>query len=183
MHADILDAPAAPVQKPLEYTRGRDRLIAGVADFILLKGLGYALTRISIYYTFRFELTPAIIAGLEMICYVFIVKSHGGTPGKLFLNMKILTAHGHELTWYHVCMRYLPQFIIQASNLTLVFFWQDINLFLYQRSLVPHAAWTLLPFILTVTWIIISIFLTLTDEKRRSLNDRIAGTVVIVRKK
>jgi uncharacterized RDD family membrane protein YckC len=180
MHADdILDAPIRPAQEPLVFIPGRERVIAGVADFLLLKGIGFALPWVLIHMPYGYALNLFVTAALEVIFYLILVKYHGATPGKMFLNMKIVTTDGTPLTWYHACMRSLPLLSIRLFTL-IFFFWEQITL--PGKLLIPANIW-LLPTMLTLAWYVVSTILVVTNPKRRSLNDLVGGTVVVPRKK
>ena len=134
-----------------------------------------------------YYLVPGIIVGL--LFHVYLVKTYGGTPGKLLLKIKIVQVDGAQVAYKHAFLRYAILFILSISSsiamLIVVLNMSDELYFsmgfqdraMYMQANMPR--WYGPLSIAMNVWIWSEFFIMLTNKRRRALHDFIAGTVVV----
>ena len=132
-------------------------------------------------------LVPGLIFGLWF--HVYLVKTYGGTPGKLLLKIKIAKVDGSDVGYKEAMLRYSVLFVISlvmsaalipvALGMTDAEYfsmgWQERALYMIERA----PSWYNTANIAMNIWIWSEFIVMLTNKKRRALHDFIAGTVVI----
>ena len=126
-------------------------LIDGGIQFLLLLALTQALGDSGVEQTSTFA-AVLIAAALYNIGFV---STKSATPGKLAMRIWISDGHGNRVRPDQAILRHL---VIASGNLSII----DPLLGLI---------FLVLP--------LISIFMVLSDQKRRALHDRLAGTLVL----
>jgi len=132
-------------------------------------------------------LVPGLIIGLWF--HVYLVKTYGGTPGKLLLKIKIAKVDGGDVGYKEAMLRYSVLFsisLVMSAALIPValemtdteYFsmgWQERPLYMVERA----PSWHNIANIAMNIWIWSEFIVMLTNKKRRALHDFIAGTVVV----
>ncbi|WP_163934923.1 RDD family protein [Paraferrimonas sp. SM1919] len=132
-------------------------------------------------------LVPGLIIGLWF--HVYLVKTYGGTPGKLLLKIKIAKVDGSDVGYKEAMLRYsvllVISFVMSAALIPVAlgmtdaeYFsmgWQERALYMIERA----PSWYNIASIAMNIWIWSEFIVMLTNKKRRALHDFIAGTVVI----
>lgn len=130
---------------------------------------------------------PSHLIGLWF--YVYLVKQHGGTPGKLLLRLKIVKLDGTPVGYKEALLRYSVLFVLSAASGAAIVLgtlsmsdteyfslgWQERAL--RQTELAPF--WYVWVTALMNVWIWGEFVVILTNKKRRALHDFMAGTVVV----
>lgn len=132
-------------------------------------------------------LIPGLIIGLWL--HVYLVRTYGGTPGKLLLKIKIAKVDGSDVGYKEAILRYSVLFaislVMSAALIPATLEMTDAEYFSMgwkERALymVEHApSWYNIANIAMNVWIWSEFVVMLTNKKRRALHDFIAGTVVI----
>ena len=121
--------------------------------------------------------------------YVVLVKIYGGTPGKLILKLKIIQKNGDDVDWKAAFYRYSVEFFIAILGLYVLFLTLNliddstyISLGFMKRA---QTISTLNPLPNTIhtwlsgAWVLIGLIVLLTNARKRTTHDFIAGTVVV----
>ncbi|MGZ3771138.1 MAG: RDD family protein [Bdellovibrio sp.] len=119
---------------------------------------------------------------------ILLVKKYGGTPGKLIMKIKIQMVDGSPLTFSAALKRYSVNLLLGYLS-SLLHIWTIFNMKNYDLSMTYKArmheiemqmpAWGGYLGILMMAWSFSEFLTMLFDDRRRSLHDFIAGTVVI----
>jgi len=139
---------------------------------------------------YMFTIIPSLIFGLWY--NVYLVKKYGGTPGKLIVGIKIIASNGNKIEWKHAILRYIVLFLITLISVFIMIRSIGIADNAYYDSL-PWIQKTqylmnLSPILLSIynwsdnIWIYGELIVLLTNKRKRSVHDFIAGTVVIKKK-
>lgn len=100
---------------------------------------------------------------------------YGQTLGKMLMKVKVVDAFEKPITFHHAVLRELPYL---SFNFSLTFFTMSQSFNAVDiPGFVPPAGDIIL--FLMIVWSIADIAVFLVSDKRRSLHDFIAGTVVI----
>ena len=136
---------------------------------------------------YYFTIIPGLI--FNFWYRIYLVKKHGGTPGKLILGIKILKINGEDVTWKESILRHIVTFILTifASVLTIIAlskadgeYYESLTWKTRQQYLV-----TLTPLLFTIytwtlnIWTYSELFILLFNKRKRALHDFIAGTVIV----
>ncbi|WP_221075874.1 RDD family protein [Agarivorans aestuarii] len=132
-------------------------------------------------------LLPGLVIGLGF--HVYLVRTYGGTPGKLLLNIKIAKVDGTDVGYKEAVLRYAVLFICSlVMSIALVIVALDMTDAQYfsmtwlkrQAYMVEHTpVWYNVANITMSIWIWSEFIVMLTNKKRRALHDFVAGTVVV----
>ena len=165
------------------------RLGSLLLDFIILLPYIFILQMlnglsISMFYI---TLLPSLLFSIWY--YVYLVKKHGGTPGKLLVGIKIVSKNGADIDLKSAMMRQIVSIIISIiGSITMIIILQDAdneiysNLGFWKRNVYIGQ---LNPSVLRINswisniWIYSELIVLLTNRRRRSIHDFIAKTVVI----
>jgi uncharacterized RDD family membrane protein YckC len=130
---------------------------------------------------------PNLLFGLAF--EVVLVKIYGGTPGKLILGLKIIKKNSDSIDWKSSFYRYSVEFIIAVLGIYVMFL--TLNLiddstyaslgFLKRSQLMSTInpiptkiqSWT------NFAWVFIGAIVLISNSRKRTTHDFIAGTVVI----
>jgi uncharacterized RDD family membrane protein YckC len=120
---------------------------------------------------------------------VYLVAIHGGTPGKLLLNTKIVMLDGSPITFKAATIRYSVLFGLSlASSVGMAMAClamtddQYFSLNYFNRNVVLMRltpSWYRTVSILSQVWIWSEFITMMFNKKRRAIHDFIAGTVVV----
>ena len=132
-----------------------------------------------------------VIPGLafSLWYHVYLVKKHGGTPGKLIVGIKIININGEKVDWKEAILRHIVLFgitlisvfvMIRAIGLAdesqyMSLTWMQKNQYLMGLSPVLYSVYTWLSNI----WIYGELIVLLTNKRKRAIHDFIAGTVIV----
>ncbi len=132
-----------------------------------------------------------MLVPIQLVCaylYVYMVIKYGGSPGKLLAGLRIVNANGSPVTLKGAALRYAPFWLLGFATSVLeivaVLSMADadyVGLGYLERAaaidvqLPMFATVSMLPMI----WVAACFVVMLTNEKRRTLHDFIAGTVVV----
>jgi uncharacterized RDD family membrane protein YckC len=173
----------------LRYAGFWPRLASALLDMVVMTPLmallfwGSAQFRLFEVYNFL----PGIV--FSLLYSVYLVRRFGGTPGKLMVGIRIRKLDGEPVGYREAFLRQLPDFILSTlmsiAFIVSVFHMTDAeyhSLAFMERTkrmveLTP--SWHRpLQWIQNV-WSWGELIVLLTNRKRRSLHDYIAGTVVV----
>ncbi|OJU48131.1 MAG: hypothetical protein BGN96_05335 [Bacteroidales bacterium 45-6] len=165
------------------------RVAARLLDFVILlpiAGLVLYVNNIS-KSAYMNMLLPNLLFALAF--EVILVKVYGGTPGKLIMGLKIIRKDGDSVDWKTSFFRYSVQFtlgILSAYVLFLTLSLIDDNAynsagFLQKSQLLSKAnpGPMQIPNILSLAWYIAGTIVLLSNSRKRTTHDFIAGTVVV----
>ena len=165
------------------------RLGAKLLDFIILlpiTGLVFYVNSLSKSACIQIMI-PNLLFGLAF--EVVLVKIYGGTPGKLILGLKIIKKDSDSIDWKSSFYRYSVEFIIAVLGVYVMFL--TLNLiddstyaslgFLKRSQLISTInpiptkiqSWT------NFAWVFIGAIVLISNSRKRTTHDFIAGTVVI----
>jgi uncharacterized RDD family membrane protein YckC len=149
----------------------------------LLAYVGLRYTRL--YYLYYF------VPGLLILGYyaIYLVKRNGGTPGKRILDLKVVMLDGAPVTTNAAIIRYSVQLTLYGLstlgmalagfNLTDAEF-QSLGYLRKIQALSNHApGWNTAVTWSAQGWYVVGALVMLCNDKRRTLHDFLAGTVVI----
>jgi len=121
--------------------------------------------------------------------HVIFVKIYGGTPGKLIMKLKIIQKNGDDVDWKAAFYRYSVEFFFAILGVYVLFLTLNmiddatyVSLGFIKRS---QTLSTLNPVAFTVqnwsnyAWTLTGIIVLLTNARKRTTHDFIAGTVVV----
>lgn len=118
--------------------------------------------------------------------YVSLVQRFGGTPGKRLLKLAVTRLNGDRVGYREATLRFLPWWLMNASIsvgfIVATLRLSDVQYFSPERTRYYIAAVPdfFLPAILIGNlWFLGELVVMLTNKKRRTIHDFIAGTVVI----
>lgn len=141
------------------------------------------LSKNAYYFTFL----PSLV--FHFWYSIYLVKKHGGTPGKLIAGIKILKTNGEDVTWKESILRQIVTFILTifVSIITMMAlsradgeYYESLTWMTKQQYLM-----TLTPILFTLytwtsnIWTYSELFVLLFNKRKRALHDFIAGTVII----
>jgi uncharacterized RDD family membrane protein YckC len=129
----------------------------------------------------------SIIIGLAY--NIILVKIYGGTPGKMIMKLKIIQKNGDDVDWKAAFYRYSVEFFIAFLGLYVLFLTLNmiddgtyVSLGFLKRSQtisqlnpLPNTIHNLL----SGAWTLTGIIVLLTNARKRTTHDFIAGTVVV----
>jgi uncharacterized RDD family membrane protein YckC len=134
-------------------------------------------------------LLGAIFAFAVLTLYdVYSLKRWGKTLGKHTVGLKVTTLDFKPLTWKHAILRHSFDILFQLVSLATTFYiFSKVGQEFYSASMNGQAeieskitnGWIETQSKVSNVWIYSELLVLLTNEKRRSLHDFIAGTVVI----
>jgi uncharacterized RDD family membrane protein YckC len=120
---------------------------------------------------------------------VIFVKIYGGTPGKMIMKLKIIQKNGDDVDWKAAFYRYSVEFFIAILGLYVLFLTLNliddstyISLGFMKRA---QTISTLNPLPNTIhtwlsgAWTLSGLIVMLTNARKRTTHDFIAGTVVV----
>jgi len=165
------------------------RLAAKILDFIVMLpviGLLFYVNGISkaAYYD---AVVPNLLFGI--LYEVVLVKIYGGTPGKLIMGIKIIQKNGDDVDWRAAFYRYSVEFFIAILAVYVMIL--TLNLiddstyisagFMKRNQLIdsinpiPNQVQTWI----SGLWYISGLIVLVSNARKRSTHDFIAGTVVV----
>jgi len=101
---------------------------------------------------------------------------YGQTLGKMIMKIKVVTSSEDPITLDHAVLRELPQL---SFNFSLLLFTMQRNSGIPEASeLFSYSAESIILFLM-FAWLIGDIAVFFVNDKRRSLHDFIAGTIVV----
>ncbi len=165
------------------------RVGAKILDFIvLLPVMGLVFYFNSLSRTASIDiLIPNLLFSLAF--EVVLVKTYGGTPGKLIMGLKIIQKNGDNINWKASFYRFSVEFFISILGAYVLFL--TLNLiddstyaslgFLKRNQLMSTInpipmkiqSWT------NMAWLISGVIVLISNARKRTTHDFIAGTVVI----
>lgn len=165
------------------------RIAAKILDFIVLLpvlGLLFYINGLS-KSAYFYAVVPNLLFGIWF--EVYLVKHYGGTPGKLMMGIKIIKNDGADVDWRAAAYRYSVEFFlailavyVMILTLNLIDDSTYISLgFMKRNQLIA----TLNPLPGKVqswmngVWVVTGLIVLVSDPRKRSTHDFIAGTVVV----
>lgn len=165
------------------------RFTASLLDIIIL--LPYFLLlqylnslNINAYY---FTFIPSLV--FQFWFSTYLVKKYGGTPGKLFMGIKIVKMDGNEITWREAILRDFVSIILMLfSSLITIYALSDADIKQFESltwlkktpyltnlnpSLYKFYYWTI------NFWTLSELVVLLLNQRKRALHDFIANTVIV----
>ena len=165
------------------------RVAAKILDFIIMLPVIGLLLYIdglskSAYF---YAVVPNILFGIFF--EVCLVKFYGGTPGKLIMGIKIIQKNGDDVDWRAACYRYSVEFFIAILAVYVMILTLNMiddstyvsmgfmarNQFLATINPIPMQvqSWV------NGLWVITGLIVLVSNARKRSTHDFIAGTVVV----
>jgi uncharacterized RDD family membrane protein YckC len=130
---------------------------------------------------------PGLI--FELWYYIYLVKQHGGTPGKLVAGITIIKLNGEPIDWKEAILRHIVLAVLALAGIIITIsalrqidgatylsysWWQKPQyLTLFSPLAFTIYGWA------TNIWTWGEFIVLLTNKRRRALHDYIAGTVVV----
>ena len=165
------------------------RLGAKILDFLIMVPVMGILLYISglSKSAYFYTVIPNLLIGIFF--EVCLVKIYGGTPGKLIMGLKIIQKNGDDVDWKPALYRYsvelfLAILAIYVMILTLNMIddstyaslgFMERNKLISTINPLPNTIQTWLSGI----WIVGGLIVLLTNARKRTTHDFIAGTVVV----
>jgi len=165
------------------------RTAAQLLDFMItipVVGLVFYLNGLS-KSAYFYMILPNLI--FHVLFYVYLVKQYGGTPGKLIMGIKIIRKDGDDVNWHDATMRYLVIFCISILGI-IVMIW-TLNLidndtymrlgFFKRAGLMKqfNPTYNNIELWISGIWTLSVIIVLLSNKRKRTVHDFIAGTVVV----
>lgn len=157
-----------------------------VLALLPISGLGLWLGGQSRLFQFYYFI-PGLVIGL--LFHVYLVGRYGGTPGKIWLKMRIARLDGTAVGYREALIRYSVLFtlstLVSVAMVLATLSISDgeyLSLGFLARSarLLELAPQWLKPIdILLNVWVWSEFIVMLTNKRRRALHDFMAGTVVV----
>lgn len=179
------EAPAAPTGPIPVYRNFWRRFFALMLDGLILTPLGIApffLIRSDFWLgvVFYIAITPA-----GAIYQAVFHKLYGATPGKMAMGLKLMTVDLQRLAWRHALLRSAPDFMLSALSVTFI-----LQNLMANRESLPSLGFMAFSVVvskgsvktfsrLSMVWQNSEWVTMLFNEKRRSVHDYLAGTVVL----
>jgi uncharacterized RDD family membrane protein YckC len=162
-----------------KYSTFWPRYWAGFVDELILMPIGW-------FYSFTFSHSESV--SLRMLAYIlnsgtYLVYSiwmhgkYGQTLGKMVCKVMVLDVSEQPLRMRQAVLRDIFGLVFFAVGLLI-----DIPMIAKGIDVTAANEWTLLEWILSYSalgWFFVEIVTMLTNKKRRSLHDFIAGSVVV----
>jgi len=165
------------------------RVLAKILDFIIMLPMIGLLLYInglskSAYF---YAVVPNLLFGI--FYEVCLVKIYGGTPGKLLMGIKIIQKNGDDVDWRAACYRYSVEFFLAILGVYVMILTLNmiddstyISMGFLKRS---QFLSTINPIAYMVQswasglWVITGLIVLVSNTRKRSTHDFIAGTVVV----
>lgn len=172
----------------LRYASFWHRCGALVLDALILSPL-YALDfylegQSRMYYVY----TLAPMELVSVFIYLFMVVKYGGTPGKLLMGLRTVSLDGARVTSKQAALRYAPlwsmNMLVAVATISGALgmseqTFQSLGFLERSEALEAQA-----PMVQVFTWLMFAylfaaLITMLANDKRRTLHDFLAGTVVV----
>jgi uncharacterized RDD family membrane protein YckC len=173
---------------PLTYSTFGSRFAAALVDGLVVGAISVTATLLNGISKNVLIATAIIQIAFSLFYHVYLVQLSGATPGKRVMNLKIVKLDGSAVTWNEAILRQLPQILLaivtQAITVSAVLTMdQDYydELSWLQRMQIGSTNPLVFQVIqwVSVIWSLADIITFFTNDERRALHDKIAGTVVI----
>jgi uncharacterized RDD family membrane protein YckC len=198
-HPDPYSPPQAPLGGPtpaeqherdsgeLRYATFWQRVGATLIDFLILLPflpLDYFAGQSRMYHAYAF--VPMEL--FSLFFYVYLTVRYGGTPGKLLLGLRVASLDGSRVLWKAAVLRYAPLGLIEVaiSLMTIMAtlamtdeaygalgYFERSDAIDEQQPMLMGLTW------LFFIWMFACLVTMMVNDKRRTLHDFIAGTVVL----
>ena len=134
-----------------------------------------------------YAVVPSLL--VYIIYYVVLVKIYGGTPGKLIMGIKIIQKNGDDIDWRAACYRYSVEFFlvilgvyIMILTLNMIDDSTYVSMGFLKRSqfiATTNPIAYMVQSWLSGVWTISGLIVLVSNARKRSTHDFIAGTVVV----
>lgn len=165
------------------------RLAAKILDIIIMLPIIVLIMYVnglskSAYF---YAVVPNLL--VYVIYEVVLVKIYGGTPGKLIMGIKIIQKNGDDIDWRAAFYRYSVEFFLAILG---------VYVMILTLNMIDDATYTSLGFLkrnqllgsinpipnqvqswLSGLWTVIGLIVLVSNARKRSTHDFIAGTVVV----
>lgn len=157
------------------------RVAAGILDALVLTPVMLAQTSLDAAIGGSRGYAISVVAGgILFFTYSIVLHArYGQTLGKRAMGVLVLDVSGRDITTRQAVLRDLPNIVLAAVSFAL-----HVPLLLRGGEPFTSGALTtteLADGVLTWTWMVLEVATMVTNEKRRSVHDFIAGTVVVRR--
>jgi uncharacterized RDD family membrane protein YckC len=132
---------------------------------------------------------PAVAGYALMWCVltqIVCVVRWGGSPGKLFVGLRVVTADGSPLTWRHAVLREAPYLVmVVIGNLVPAVLLSRFNAYVMPRAtvevglLLSEGGFLWLLGVVMGTWLATDVVVYIWNGRHRALHDLMAGTAVV----
>lgn len=133
--------------------------------------------------------TLILVQVFFLLCYIYFPVVHGGTPGKLLLNLRIVKLNGQPVGWRASLLRYSLALGLSLFQVALYAYcikkgdyevfsnlhWYEHGHYLGVFSPLLYKSFLCADYL----WMITAVISIVIDKKRRAIHDFIAGTVVV----
>jgi uncharacterized RDD family membrane protein YckC len=173
----------------LRYAGIFRRVGAGLIDMVIILLFALGIHWLSPHSRLIDGIWGVIIYFAGLVYSVYLVKRFGGTPGKRLLNLRICRTDGSAIGYREAILRESVQTVLGGVSMIgmLMAFLSvsDADYLSYEvmqrpEFLLEHVpVWYGFMDNCSVAWTYSEFIVMLTNKRRRSLHDLIAGTVVI----
>lgn len=165
------------------------RIAAALLDglvFIPLALVALFFDSLHLYYYYNAFLATELVI---MAYCIYLPVRYGATPGKRVMGLTIVKLDGLTITYRESFLKFLPTlligilvFVIQCLTIALV----DESVFdslgwieqtNYLKKISPIPMWVQM--VVIYGYFLVTIIMVLTNPRKRSLSDQLAGTVVV----
>ncbi|SHG49179.1 RDD family protein [Massilia sp. CF038] len=165
------------------------RLAASLIDFAIV----LPLVALDLYlashtrWSDLYMLLPYYLATIFLS--IVMVRTYGGSPGKLLLGMRIVMLDGSAVTWKASVLRFsvylMLELAISASDILTAFAMPDDSYLALDHTARIEALetyapwWSDYPSYAVMLWMLACAITLLANQRRRTLYDYQAGTIVV----
>lgn len=162
------------------------RFCAGFMDGIICFPVTYVIGFIDGFSEYSFCFSFVLNLSFCIYYEVYLVKRYGGTLGKQFFGLKIISKEGKNVGWKESFLRYSVNILIYVLSFVFTFTTvlgisdeQFFNMEFLKRSDSIFDLGSNWWVDVLVIWVLSEFIVLLTNKRKRAVHDFIAGTVVI----
>lgn len=171
------------------YGNFGERFAAGFLDGIFLIPITMGGVYINSLHLYNYHYTFFVTQLLISLYSIYLPVRYGATPGRLIMGLTILKLDGSAITYRESFFKFLPTlligilvFVIQCLTIALA----DESVFdslgwieqtNYLKKISPIPMWVQM--VVIYGYFLVTIIMVLTNPRKRSLSDQLAGTVVV----
>jgi uncharacterized RDD family membrane protein YckC len=164
-----------------KYNTFSSRFFAALADwviiFLILWGIGYLKNNVLPQDPIISKIHLTFYTCFDLAYFIFLHGKYGKSIGKMIMNVKIVSFPDESpITYKQAILRDLPYMILIALDFLI---WCLLQIAPAMSSNFIVIALDILASYAAIIWFLLEIISMLTNEKRRAIHDKIAGTVVI----
>lgn len=175
--------PSPPHARPVEYSTFLARAAAHIVDRILIGTVIWAVGVHILGLDPNQKFSALFELALLSVFFVYCHGRWGATPGKMLMQLRVISIDGKPISYSQALLRYSPY--IAMGCLLAVLPEVDFKALTESTSAETKAAlpleWQIF-LNLNICWYVVSVIYMLQRKDRRTLHDVIAYTVVVAEK-